>query len=115
MPDRYIVVANYQHGTKIAADGAKAFVLWMTGSGESVEVVVRSRGGRWVQKYEQVKHLGNFRVRTLVEEGAPRPIVWDAASKTREAVESELLARCLAARAEVRTTDRDLGDEDARP
>ena len=112
MTDRYLIVANFQHGTKIVADGAKAFVLWTPGSPDRCCVVVRSRGGRWIEKWEQTKNLGNLRIKTVVEQGCPAK-AWRWASERREDLDDQL-QRLKAERDIARTIDRDRGDEDAR-
>ena len=92
MGDRYLIVANYREGTKIAAPGAKVYVLRMPGSGDEVEIVVRSRGGRYIQKWERLSRLETFRIKTVVEAGTP-PKAWKWASSAREAL-ADLLDRC---------------------
>lgn len=93
--DRYLVTANYREATKIAKKGAKAYVLWMAGDGESVNVLVRSRGGRHVEKWERVQRLTNFRIKTVVEKGCP-PRAWRLAVESREDLAGEL-NRCVTA------------------
>lgn len=61
--DVWTVVCNYRDPTKIAREGARAFVgRGGSGSGYSdVRVVARSRGGRQVSKWERCKKLTSFR------------------------------------------------------
>lgn len=68
--DRRVVQCNYTEATAIAAKGARAYVsLSNPGNGsDRIVVVVRSRGGRWVRKWEDIRVLGNFRAKTLPAE-----------------------------------------------
>jgi hypothetical protein len=68
--DRRVIQCNYTEGTNVASNGARAYVMHGdAGSGnERVGVLVRSRGGRWVAKWENTKRLGDFRVKTLPPE-----------------------------------------------
>lgn len=62
------VACNYRIPTKVCKRGAKAFVLSTNpGNGsDRISVMARSRGGRWVEKYEDSRYLHNFRVVTLM-------------------------------------------------
>ena len=62
------VACNYIMSTSACSKGAKAFVLGENpGNGnDRIRVLARSRGGRWIEKYEDSRHLGNFRVVTVV-------------------------------------------------
>jgi len=68
--DKHVIVCNYTEGTGIVAKGAKAYVVLQLGGNlpENIPVVVRSRGGRWVRKWERVRRLDNFRLKTLPPE-----------------------------------------------
>lgn len=68
--DRHEVVCNYIEGTSIVAEGARAYVVLQLGGNlpERVRVVVRSRGGRWVSKWENMRRLDNFRLTTIPPE-----------------------------------------------
>jgi len=65
--DRFVIQCNYTKSTKIAVAGARAYVrLDNPGNGhDRIMILVRSRGGRWVLKWESTARLGNFRVKTL--------------------------------------------------
>lgn len=69
-PDRKVVQCNYAEGTKIAAPGARAYLVFPNrGNGyDRIKIVVRSRGARWVEKWERADRLTNFRVKTLPPE-----------------------------------------------
>ncbi len=68
--DRQVVQCNYAEGTGVAASGARAYVaqLNLGNANDRVVVLVRSRGGRWVEKWENTARLTNFRVKTLPPE-----------------------------------------------
>ena len=66
--DRYAVVCNYREGTGTSRKGGKAYLAdwhWSGGGYERVRVVARSRGGRWITKWEPVKRLTRFRATTV--------------------------------------------------
>lgn len=67
MADKRVIQCNYTRGTNIASAGARAYVvLTNRGNGhERIAVLVRSRGGRWVEKWEDLRRLDAFRVTTL--------------------------------------------------
>lgn len=68
MPDKKALACNYAEATKVASKGALCFLSHSSG-GEHGEgrawIIVRSRGGRWVQKHESLQRLTNFRIKTL--------------------------------------------------
>jgi hypothetical protein len=69
--DRYAVVCNYTDGTKMVRTGAKAYIdpAYLGGNlPERAHLRVLSRGGRWIEKWENMRRLGNFRVQTLPAE-----------------------------------------------
>lgn len=68
--DRHVLACNYLESTNVAAEGALAYVLLQFGGNlpDRVRVLVRSRGGRWVEKWESVRRLGNPRLKTLPPE-----------------------------------------------
>lgn len=65
--DYKAIRCNYAEGTNIASTGATAYVLHMNygNANDRLHVLVRSRGGRWVEKWESTKRLTNFRVTTI--------------------------------------------------
>jgi hypothetical protein len=65
--DRRVVQCNYIEGTGVASKGARAFVTRSNGGNgtDRVMVLVYSRGARWVEKWEDARRLGNFRIKTL--------------------------------------------------
>ena len=68
--DRRVVQMNYSEGTNVAPKGARAYlVLLNPGGGEDrIVILVRSRSGRWVRKYESAKRLTNPRAVTIPPE-----------------------------------------------
>lgn len=68
--DRHVLACNYREFTNVAAQGALAYVLLQFGGNlpDRVRVLVRSRGGRWVEKWESVRRLDNPRLKTLPPE-----------------------------------------------
>lgn len=68
--DRRVAQCNYAEGTSIARPGARAYVArGLAGNGyERIPILVRSRGGRWVRKWERSDRLIDFRVKTLPPE-----------------------------------------------
>jgi hypothetical protein len=69
-PDRRVIQCNFTEATKIAPAGARAYVVLVNyGNGhDRIVVLVRSHGGRWVEKWENLARLNDFRVKTLPPE-----------------------------------------------
>src|SRR4051794_36377440 len=64
--DRVVIACNYLEATSACRRGALAFVSQATGGDIGrVRVLARSRGGRWVCRWEPLRLLGNFRPKTL--------------------------------------------------
>lgn len=68
--DRRVVQCNYAEPVSAAAAGARAYLVRPNpGSGdERIVILVRSRGARWIEKWENIRHLENFRAKTLPPE-----------------------------------------------
>lgn len=66
--DRTVIACNYLLPTSEAAEGAKAYVQFVAGDAQSIKVRVRSRSGRWIEKWDRPWRLGNFRAKTLPPE-----------------------------------------------
>lgn len=68
--DRQVVQCNYAEATGIAANGARAYVAQLNpgNANDRIVVLVRSRSGRWVEKWENRARLTDFRVKTLPPE-----------------------------------------------
>ena len=65
--DIQVIVCNYRTGTSECAKGALAFVryaYWGMGA-ERVNLLVRSRSGRFIEKIEAMWRLESFRYKTL--------------------------------------------------
>lgn len=81
------IFCNYTKGTGIAAESAKCVLLSygnVVGRDNRVIVLARSRGGRWVKKWETLKRLGNFRVKTVVESDPLYKVSYDRLYYTDE-------------------------------
>ena len=63
--DKRVIVCNYKVGNAAVSKGAKAYVNQVAGDAQSLEVNVRSRGGRWVRRWERIPKMENFRFSTL--------------------------------------------------
>lgn len=90
-PDKRVVACNYVVGTSIASEGALAYVCSPNPGGgyDRMCIVVRSRGGRWVEKWEDTRRLGNFRAKTVPPESPVYRLgVWD--------IDADALAEVLA-------------------
>ena len=64
------IACNYAEPTKTAAKGSLAFVL-LANAGNAHEclfVLSRSRSGRWIEKWEALRRLTNFRRKTVPAE-----------------------------------------------
>lgn len=71
--DIWAVACNYREDTKAVRDGARAYLVWTSGGGFTAggqQVRARSRGGRWITKWERVRRLTNFRA-TCIPAGHP--------------------------------------------
>jgi hypothetical protein len=66
-PDRYVIQCNYAEGTRIAPGGARAYLVLANPGNyhDRIIIKVRSRGGRWVEKWERIERLIDFRVKVL--------------------------------------------------
>ncbi len=97
--DRRVVACNYGEATSVAPQGALAFVVYPDpdGFGKRVELLVRSRSGRWVRKYEDIRRVTNFRAKTVPPEhprhGDKR--LWDHEAEGTAAKLAEARARRL--------------------
>lgn len=65
--DRGVIQCNYLTGTRVAVAGSRAFVVCINPGNDNdrIEVLVRSRSGRLVRKWEAMHRLYNFRVKWL--------------------------------------------------
>jgi hypothetical protein len=69
-PDRRAVQCNLRQATKVFPAGARAYVVTNNpGWGhERIAILGRSHSGRWVEKWEPISRLRDFRVKTLPAE-----------------------------------------------
>jgi hypothetical protein len=65
-----VVQCNYAEPVSAAATGARAYLVRPNpgGGDDRIVILVRSRGGRWIEKWENIRHLENFRCKTLPPE-----------------------------------------------
>lgn len=68
--DREVIACNYREGVSAVSRGSLAYVaLGNPGNGhDRVMLLARSRAGRWVEKWEAIFRLGNFRLKRLPPE-----------------------------------------------
>ena len=77
--DRKAVACNYAIATKMVSLGSLAYLInenpgW---GGERVQILARSRGGRWIRKWEASWRLHNFRFKTIPPENPVYDGVFD--------------------------------------
>jgi hypothetical protein len=63
--DKRVIACNLTERTREGAVGSLAYVLGVPGDPSRVRVLLRSRSGRWITKWESLSRLGNFRLKTL--------------------------------------------------
>lgn len=65
--DRRVVQMNFAVPTKVAAKGARAYLVLPNGGNghDRICILIKSRGGRWVEKWEDSRRLTNFRAKTI--------------------------------------------------
>jgi hypothetical protein len=70
MEDKHVIACNVTEPTSPAATGALAYLRWSNpGNGnDRVPLLIRSRGGRWIEKWEDMRRLGSFRFKTIPPE-----------------------------------------------
>lgn len=66
--DWHVIACNLIEGISEASAGSLAYVLQIPGDPERIHLLLRSRSGRWIQKWESLKRLDNFRAKTLPPE-----------------------------------------------
>ena len=65
MNDRKAVQCNFSVATAEARVGSRAYVLDYKPTRKRVQLLLKSKGGRWVVKWENRKRLENFRAKTI--------------------------------------------------
>lgn len=66
--DRRVVACNYAVGTPAMAEGARCYVndvAYDRSVPSRVRILARSRSGRWINKWEDVRRLRDFRIVTI--------------------------------------------------
>lgn len=68
MKEVKVVVCNYAVATNTARKGSFSYVILDNpGNGnERIMLLSKSRGGRWIERWEQTSRLTNFRRKTVV-------------------------------------------------
>ena len=91
--DRKALACNYAESVSVAAKGALAYVRWPNygNANDRVLLLVRSRGGRWIEKWEAMRRLTNFRLKTL----PPQHPLYDRAGQFSEDDEWRFRADCV--------------------
>lgn len=66
-PDLRVVACNLTEPTATATAGTLAYVRWANNGHDNdrLPLLIRSRGGRWIRKWEDMRRLGNFRLKTI--------------------------------------------------
>ena len=61
------IACNYTNDTSAVSKGSIAYVMGGNyGNGyERLDVLARSRGGRFIRRWEPITNLGNFRMKTI--------------------------------------------------
>lgn len=65
---RNVPTCNVAVGTSAIPEGAKAYLI--QNGWDRMQVLVRSRSGRWIRKWVAAKHLTNWRYKTVVPESS---------------------------------------------
>jgi hypothetical protein len=65
--DRKVIACNYVSSTSACAAGSLCFVtqFWNGEEKSRVQILARSRSGRWIQKWEGIDKLSSYRIKTL--------------------------------------------------
>lgn len=68
--DFRVIACNLTEATSAASDGTLAYVLDPNRGNVSnrMRLAIRSRSGRWIEKWERLDRLDNFRFKTLPPE-----------------------------------------------
>jgi hypothetical protein len=66
-PDKHVIQCNYSVSTSAVSKWSRAYVVMLNpgGGNDRIVVLVRSRGSRFIEKWESSKRLANFRVTTM--------------------------------------------------
>jgi hypothetical protein len=105
LPDIRVVACNITEATGTAVEGALAYDVLRGNRGndnDRLPLLIRSRGGQWIGKWEGMRRLGNFRLKTIPPE---HPLY----SRLGEVPGEELLAELRASHARATTGDGRLG------
>lgn len=67
MSDAWGVVANTKESNNRWVAGAKAYVIFVSGDGDNVKALIRSRSGRWIDTWVRIAVLKNPRVKWVAQ------------------------------------------------
>lgn len=69
-PDLRVVQCNIAAPTKTAVEGSRCYLANLNpgGGSDRIVVLIRSRSGRWIAKWENIRRLTDFRVKTIPAE-----------------------------------------------
>lgn len=72
LADIQVIACNYAKPVAAHSKGSLCYVskLWTLPARKQarVQIVARARSGRWVQRWENLEHLENFRFKTIPKE-----------------------------------------------
>lgn len=66
--DWRVIACNFIERTSECSKGALAYVIGVPGDPARIHLLARSRSGRWIDKWESLRRLDNFRFKTLPPE-----------------------------------------------
>ena len=66
-PDKKAIACNYREAVSACKAGALAYVTFTNpgGGSDRIKILARSRSGRWIETYEPIWRLENFRLKTV--------------------------------------------------
>ena len=68
MSDKLVIACNYTEAISECSAGSLAYVIGVPGDPSRIHLLTRSRSGRWIDKWESLKRLDNFRGKTIPPE-----------------------------------------------
>ena len=66
LADKYAIACNLKEANSACAKGSRAYVEQCVM--DRVQVIIRSRSGRWIEVWKSIKLLENFRLKTIPPE-----------------------------------------------
>jgi hypothetical protein len=68
MPEyRVVVTCNYIETARASSSGSKCYLIHSNpgGGNDRIYILARSRSGRWISRWENIKRLDNFRCKKV--------------------------------------------------